>query len=59
VNLATASAVTLDFDQFFRWYSGGTAEIADVDVRSSLTGGAWVNVLRSRTRPAPTPTTRR
>jgi hypothetical protein len=59
LNLSTATAVTLDFDQYFRWYSGGTSEIADVDVRSSLTGGAWVNVLRQQNASAPTPTTRR
>ncbi len=43
-----ASTVTLQFDQYFRWYSGGQDEIADVDVRSSVTGGAWVNVLRQQ-----------
>ncbi len=48
INLSTATSATLDFDQYFRWYSGGTAEIADVDVRSSITGGAWVNVLRQQ-----------
>ena len=41
-----ATTVTLEFDQYFHWYSGGTNEIADVDVRSAATGGAWVNVLR-------------
>ncbi|HEX5043566.1 MAG TPA: hypothetical protein VFV75_11705, partial [Candidatus Polarisedimenticolaceae bacterium] len=55
INLATASSVTLDFDQFFRWYSGGTVEIADVDVRSSVTGGAWVNVLRQQGASSPNP----
>src|SRR5262249_34291289 len=55
MNLATASVVALDFDQYFRWYSGGTAEIADVDVRSSLTGGAWVNVLRQQNASSPNP----
>jgi len=35
--------VTLEFDH---WFEADTAEIADVDVRSSLTGGAWVNVAR-------------
>src|SRR6185295_1085125 len=43
-----ASAVTLEFDQFFRFYSLGGAEKGDVDVRSSLTGGAWVNVFRNQ-----------
>jgi len=35
--------VTLEFDHYFE---ADTGEIADVDVRSSLTGGAWVNVAR-------------
>jgi hypothetical protein len=33
--------VTLEFDH---WFASNQAEIADVDVRSSLTGGAWVTV---------------
>src|SRR6185503_12175913 len=45
LDLSTATTATLQFDQFFRWFSGGTSEKADVDVRSSLTGGAWVTVL--------------
>jgi subtilisin-like proprotein convertase family protein len=48
MNLATATGVTLEFDQYFRHYGGGQAEKGDVDVRSSLTGGAWVNVLRNQ-----------
>ena len=48
LNLAAATAVTLQFDQFFRWFSGNFSEIADVDVRSSATNGAWVNVLRQQ-----------
>jgi subtilisin-like proprotein convertase family protein len=48
LDLSTAAVVTLQFDQYFNWYSGGQGEIADVDVRSSLTGGAWVNVLRQQ-----------
>ena len=48
MNLSAASTVTLQFDQFFRWYSGGLSEVADVDVRSTLTAGAWVNVLRQQ-----------
>jgi hypothetical protein len=35
--------VTLEFDH---WFEASTGEIADVDVRSSLTGGQWVNVAR-------------
>ncbi len=49
LNLASATTATLDFDQYFRLYSGGQAELGDVDVRSSLTGGAWVNVFRNQT----------
>jgi hypothetical protein len=45
LNLSTATTATLQFDEFFSWYSGNADEFADVDVRSSLTGGAWVNVL--------------
>ncbi len=48
LNLTPAAAVTLQFDQYFRWHSGGQNEIADVDVRSSATGGSWVNVLRQQ-----------
>jgi len=48
LNLSTATTATLQFDEFFRWFAGGASEIADVDVRSSLTGGAWVNVLRQQ-----------
>jgi hypothetical protein len=48
MNLETAATVMLQFDQYFRWFSLGQGEIADVDVRSSLTGGAWVNVLRQQ-----------
>jgi len=54
-NLSTATAATLQFDQFFRWYDSGQSEIADVDVRSSLTGGAWVNVLRQQGASSPEP----
>ena len=45
MNLSTAPIVSVSFDQFFRWFSGGLDEAADVDVRSSATGGSWVNVL--------------
>ncbi len=36
--------VTLQFSHDFNWYSGSTDEQADVDVRSTATGGAWVTV---------------
>jgi hypothetical protein len=48
MNLAAATAVTLRFDQYFKWFSGNLAEVADVDVRSAATTGAWVNVLRQQ-----------
>jgi subtilisin-like proprotein convertase family protein len=46
LDLSGATTVSLDFDHWFRWYSGGLDEKGDVDVRSSLTGGSWVNVAR-------------
>jgi len=55
MNLATATTVTLSFDQFFRWFSSGQAERGDVDVRSSLTGGLWVNVFRNQSASSPNP----
>jgi len=48
LNLAAAASVTLQFDQYFRWFEDGLAELGDVDVRSSLTAGAWVNVFRQQ-----------
>jgi subtilisin-like proprotein convertase family protein len=36
--------VTLEFDHWFAYDQGHQAELADVDVRSSQTGGQWVNV---------------
>jgi len=55
MNLQTAATVTLQFDQYFNRFSGGLAEIGDVDVRSSLTGGAWVNVLSQQSASSPNP----
>ena len=55
MNLATATTVTLQFDQYFNRYTSGFAEIADVDVRSTLTAGAWVNVLRQQSASSPNP----
>jgi subtilisin-like proprotein convertase family protein len=55
INLSTATTATAHFDQFFRWFSGGQSEIGDVDVRSTLTGGAWVNVLRQQNASSPNP----
>lgn len=43
VNFTNYSQATLEFDQYFRRYEN---EICDVDIRSSLTGGSWVNKLR-------------
>ncbi len=48
LDLSQAQTVTLQFDQYFRWYSGGNSEIGDVDVRSIVTGNAWVNVFRNQ-----------
>jgi hypothetical protein len=48
LDLSQAQTVTLQFDQYFRWYTGGSSETGDVDVRSSLTGNAWVNVFRNQ-----------
>ncbi|MEM9554178.1 MAG: trypsin-like peptidase domain-containing protein [Acidobacteriota bacterium] len=36
----------VQFEHNFRYWSGGGAEKADVDVRSSATGGSWVNLER-------------
>jgi hypothetical protein len=36
--------VRLQFRHDFHWYSGGQDEQADVQVRSSLTGGSWTTV---------------
>jgi subtilisin-like proprotein convertase family protein len=55
LNLSIATAVTLQFDQNFRWYSQGQNEVADVDVRSSRTAGVWVNVLRQQGTSSPDP----
>jgi subtilisin-like proprotein convertase family protein len=46
LNLSTALTASVDFDNQFRYYTGSLAEKCDVDVRSSLTAGAWVNKLR-------------
>jgi len=55
MNFAAATSVTLQFDQYFRWFEDGLAELADVDVRSSATGGAWVNALRQQGAASPNP----
>jgi V8-like Glu-specific endopeptidase len=38
------SGLELQFTHDFNWYELGFEEIGDVDVRSTATGGAWVNV---------------
>jgi V8-like Glu-specific endopeptidase len=40
------AAVELQFSHDFRWWSGGMDEQCDVDIRSSATGGAWVNIAK-------------
>ena len=47
MNLGAATSVTLEFDQYFNYYSGYGDEYGDVDVRSGNTGGSWVNVFRN------------
>ena len=44
IDMGAAFSATLEFDQYFYRYSD---EYGDVDVRSSNTGGAWVNVFRN------------
>jgi len=55
MDLSTATSVTLTFDQYFFWYSGGGNEVGDVDVKSSLTGGVWTNVFRNQGASSPDP----
>jgi hypothetical protein len=43
IDLSAAWTVSLEFDHLFDRYA---AELGDVDVRSSLTSGNWVNVAR-------------
>jgi hypothetical protein len=38
--------VTLEFDHWFEWDPQRRDEVADIDVRSSLTAGEWINVAR-------------
>ncbi|MFN7967374.1 MAG: proprotein convertase P-domain-containing protein [Acidobacteriota bacterium] len=46
LDLSAASSVTVEFDSFFNFGPGGGDERGDVDVRSTLTGGDFVNVFR-------------
>ncbi len=43
-DVSNATIVQLQYTHNFNWGSGGMDEQGDVEVRSSLTGGAWVNV---------------
>jgi len=43
IDLSSADTVTLEFDHYFNHFQN---EVADLDVRSSATAGAWVNVAR-------------
>jgi hypothetical protein len=43
LDLSGLTAATLEFDHWFRRYG---SETADLDVRSTLTGGSWVNVAQ-------------
>ena len=47
IDLSMALSATLEFDQYFYYYSLGGDEYGDVDVRSSNTGGSWVNVFQN------------
>ena len=44
LDVGTATAITLGFRHVFEHLAGGGDEQGDIDVRSSLTGGSWVNV---------------
>jgi hypothetical protein len=46
LDLTEYSQVTLEFDHWFRRDQGHQDEIAQVDVRSSLTGGQWIDVAQ-------------
>lgn len=48
LDLSDATTVILEFDQYFYYYSSGSNEVGDVDVRSSLTNNNWVNVFRNQ-----------
>jgi hypothetical protein len=52
VDLTGATSASLQFDHWFRRYE---TEIADLDVRSSATGGAWANVRRWTGTSSPNP----
>ncbi len=44
LDLSLETEVRLQFQHDFRWFPGGQDEKADVDVRSTATGGDWVTV---------------
>jgi subtilisin-like proprotein convertase family protein len=43
IDLTGIATVTLELDHYFNWLA---PETADLDVRSTLTGGVWVNIAR-------------
>ncbi|HEX4826023.1 MAG TPA: proprotein convertase P-domain-containing protein [Candidatus Polarisedimenticolaceae bacterium] len=55
MDLSLTTSVTLVFDEHFHVTSGQDNSIGDVDVQSSKTGGAWVNVLRHQGGSTPNP----
>ena len=55
LGLSGATTVTLEFDQYFNFITGYGDEYGDVDVRSSNTGGSWVNVFRNYGADSPNP----
>jgi hypothetical protein len=46
MDLSALTAVTLTFKSDFHYYSGGDAEVADVDVSVNGASGPWANVWR-------------
>ncbi len=44
IDLSAVTVARLQFQHDFNWYSGGEDEQADVEIRSSATGGAWTNI---------------
>ena len=46
MDLSGYSSVELQFSHDFNYWNGGQMEMGDVDVRSTATGGAWVNVMQ-------------
>ncbi|MFB3850971.1 MAG: proprotein convertase P-domain-containing protein, partial [Acidobacteriota bacterium] len=52
-NFSNALTVTLEYDTIFAYFEGGLEETGDVDVKSSLTSGEWVNIKRYQSQSTP------